>query len=87
MSEIGKRLKTYRLRKNLSVKKVADLVGIPPSTYRDWEYGRLIMGEPYEKLAGVFDVSITELVTGREPELSETIKSLESALADLRCRV
>jgi len=65
METMGKRLKAYRLKRNLSQKQVADLVGISASTYRDWEYGKQIKGEPYAKLAQALGTTISELLGGQ----------------------
>ena len=60
-SAIGNRLKKFRKAKGLSVKEVARHVGVAESTYRDWEYGRMIKGEPYLKIAEVLGVSLSSL--------------------------
>lgn len=61
MSPISKRLKIFRTRKGLSMRDAARLIGVPESTYREWEYGRQIRGEPYMEIAKAFDVSIEAL--------------------------
>ncbi|MNT06136.1 hypothetical protein D3C72_1407900 [compost metagenome] len=48
-------------------------MNIPVSTYRDWEYGKQIKGEPYVDLAKVLDVSLTELLTGRKEPIHTRI--------------
>lgn len=64
MKNLGKRIQTLRVNKGLSQKAVAEKLGIAASTYRDWEYGKQIKGEPYLALAQVLQVSLTELMTG-----------------------
>lgn len=71
MGNIGKRLKYLRERQGLSVSTVAEALGIAVSTYRDWENGRAIQGEPYVKMARVFDTSLSYLLTGEHPSPSE----------------
>jgi transcriptional regulator with XRE-family HTH domain len=66
MENFSQRLKRLRKLKKLSVRKVAQAVGVSESTYREWEYGRSIQGEPYEKLSSVLGVSLTELMTGKQ---------------------
>ena len=78
MESLSKRLQVLRLKQGFSQKEVADQLGIAPSTYRDWEYGKQIKGEPYVDLAGVFQVSLTELLTGNKGDISTKI------LADLK---
>lgn len=87
METIGQRLKKYRLHRQLSLKQTAELVGVSASTYRDWEYGKAIQGEPYEKLAEVFQVSLVELITGklrRTQDLKIAVQALDSAVVNLK---
>lgn len=37
--ELAKRLKELRLAKDLSIKEISDLLEVPESTYRGYEYG------------------------------------------------
>ena len=81
------RLKKYREAKGLKVRDVAAFVGVSVSTYRDWEYGRSIKGEPYQKLAEIYGVSLHQLLTGKpaSPKLIfEKIEKLESDLRHLK---
>lgn len=55
---------------------MANAVGVPVTTYREWEYGRAINGEPYAKIAEVLEVSIAELLTGRAPSKTSILKHL-----------
>ncbi|MBC7711938.1 MAG: helix-turn-helix transcriptional regulator [Rhizobacter sp.] len=59
---ISKRLKKFRELRNLSVKEVAKLIGVPESTYREWEYGRAIRGEPYLKLTKALGITLNDLL-------------------------
>lgn len=77
MESFSSRLKKLRLRKHLSQKEVAFEIGVPPSTYRDWEYGKKIVGEPYVELAEAFGVSLSELLTGKEVDKSELLRSVD----------
>lgn len=61
VESFGQRLKKLRLRAAFSQKQVAERAGVSASTYRDWEYGKKIKGEPYADLASALNVSITEL--------------------------
>jgi transcriptional regulator with XRE-family HTH domain len=58
------RLRRLRMQNDLSVKQVANELSIAPSTYREWENGRSIRGEPYVQLAQVFNIEVSELMTG-----------------------
>ncbi|WP_413586840.1 helix-turn-helix domain-containing protein [Bdellovibrio sp. HCB274] len=87
MENLGMRLKRLRTEKDMSAQQVANLAAIPVTTYREWENGRQILGEPYEKLAQALNVTLFELLTGRKPNLADLFDKLaevEKNLADLR---
>lgn len=87
MDTIGKRLRRFRLRKGLTQSEVARLAGLSPSTYRDWEYGTPIKGEPYLKLAMVLEVSLLTLMTGaptQESALLEHLRELDDLVQKIR---
>ncbi|MDR3608445.1 MAG: helix-turn-helix transcriptional regulator [Oligoflexia bacterium] len=77
---IGNRLRKLRTENRFTLSQVARQVGVPVSTYRDWEYGKAIQGEPYAKLAQAFGVSIEELLGGekalQKPEMRSDILGL-----------
>ena len=84
---MANRLKKLRSEKGLTIRDVATALDVPISTYRDWEYGKAIRGEPYQKLAELFEVTLDELLIGypkEKPEfmghLLEAQKNLELAL-------
>jgi transcriptional regulator with XRE-family HTH domain len=87
MDSFNIRLKRIREERNLSIKEIASRVGVPVSTYREWEYGRAIKGEPYVKIAEALGVGVYELLTGEVPNMSqayEKIHMIERACAELR---
>lgn len=57
----GERLKKLRLVKKISQREAARRIGVHESTYRQWEYGKAIQGEPYPQIAKAFDISLEEL--------------------------
>lgn len=84
---LGKRLKTLRSSKDLSIKEVATRIGVPITTYREWENDRKIVGEPYVELAKVFEISIYELITGEKgsaEDLSKSFKAIETELSKIK---
>lgn len=83
-SQIGARLKKLRLRNRFTVEEVAKHIGVAQSTYREWEYGRLIKGEPYEKMAEIFGTSLTEIITGKRPNFSDEIDRIDELIKGLR---
>ncbi len=58
------------------MKEVAAAAEVPLSTYREWEYGRAVQGEPYLKIAKALSVSLSELLVG-SAEHSEAWRALE----------
>ena len=84
---MNSRLKRLREAQGLSAKELSEKIKIPLTTYREWEYGRAITGEPYPKLAEVLNVSLHELMTGKKPDkinVLQDIEELEKRLGILR---
>ena len=64
------------------MREAARHIGVPESTYREWEYGRKIRGEPYLQIAKAFGVSLDELLgDGRNDSTVE--QRLSRAKADI----
>lgn len=78
MTTLAQRLKHHRTIAGLTIKEVAKRLEISPSTYRDWEKGSLIKGEPYLQLAKVFNISVYELLSGTKGDMGETLVALDS---------
>lgn len=84
------RLRRLRKARGLSVKEMAKELRIPESTYREWEYGRAIQGEPYLKLSEMLKVSVYELLGGEKGEATsvfETLEGLETGMKQLRVQL
>ncbi len=60
--DIGQRMKKRRVELKLLPKDVALRTGVSVSTYREWENGRKISGEPYVKLASALSMNINDLL-------------------------
>lgn len=73
----SERLRLYRKKCGFSVAEVAKKLNVSASTYRDWEYGRQIKGEPYMKLAEIYGVSLMELLAGRNTDKDQIFKDLD----------
>lgn len=86
MESLDKRLKRLREKKGITVKQLCQEIGIPVTTYREWEYGRAITGEPYVALAQVLGVSVYELLTGKAPQsqLLNGLIEIEYKLTELK---
>ena len=78
------RLKGLRNAKGLTAKAVARAIGVPESTYREWEYGRGLRLPPFQKISQVLAVSVTELITGSKPPWQTHLEALALIEADLR---
>lgn len=85
---LGAKLQQLRRQSGLSVKQIAAEIGVAQSTYRDWEYGRAIRGEPYADLAKVFGVSLSELLAGQlgfdRAEILKKLTQIEQWIRDIR---
>ena len=87
MKTLAARLIRLRKAKSLSASEVARRLSVSTSTYREWEYGRAIKGEPYIKLAQVFEVSLSELLLGEEAgrqEIKRRITEIETIAREVK---
>jgi len=86
----SKRLRRLRIAKQISVAKVSSALEISESTYREWELGRHIRGEPYVPLAELLGVSLNELMTGQRTLNAELLKGLQeigNIVERLKCQL
>lgn len=83
MEQFGSRLKRLRQEKQLSTKQMSLMTGIPISTYREWEAGRQVLGQPYVKLAQALEVNVYELLTGERMDRFEGHELIEKIEKDL----
>ena len=84
MEKIADRLKKLRERKGLTQIRLAKLAKIPVSTYRDWEGGKAITGEPYAVLAKLLDVSIGYLITGEHIVANSLLFDIDKIIEDVK---
>lgn len=84
MNDIGKRLRKFRELKNKSVNDISGQIGVPASTYREWEYGRSIRGDHYIPLALALGVPLVELLTGEKATYEQVVVELQSIEQQLR---
>lgn len=85
--KLGDRLRRFRIERGLSIEEVAKRIEVSSSTYREWENGRAIRGEPYIKIRDLFGVTLEELLTGKKGKLStafEQVDVLEKQVIVLR---
>ncbi len=81
---LHQRLKRLRKEANLTAKEMALQVGVPQSTYVDWEHGRGMKVPPLQKISQVLAISVTELLTGQKPSLQTFVTELEKIELHLR---
>ena len=90
-SQIGQRLQALREKAGLSAREVARRAGIAESTYRDWEYGRAIKGDPYSILAQIFGVTLSELMMGdlgrQNTYILERLNQIERLIAEIKTTI
>ncbi len=86
---ISANLKRLRAERGLSASEVSRRVGVAESTYREWEYGRKIIGEPYLDLARCFGVSLSELMCGEaaRSELALDLDRIEALIQGMKSRL
>jgi transcriptional regulator with XRE-family HTH domain len=82
----GQRLKALRIARKLKAEEVALLLGVAPSTYREWENGRAVTGQPYVEMANAFRVGIHELMGISDPRTKILCKltEIEAIIQDIR---
>lgn len=84
MEEIGERLKRLRKKRKLSTNQMAKMIGVSSSTYRMWERGSQITGEPYVRIAHILEVSLVELLTGLPNDLNRHLVEIEKLIKQIR---
>jgi transcriptional regulator with XRE-family HTH domain len=61
MESLHLKIKRLRKERKLTLREVAQGIGVPLTTYREWEYGRAIRSEHLINLAKFFGVSLEDL--------------------------
>ena len=87
MEPLHERFRRLRLEREFSVKEFAKQIGVAESTYREWEYGRALVGPPFIKMAEVLKIPISTLLTGKTVDtqwILDELRSFEEQLAKLR---
>jgi transcriptional regulator with XRE-family HTH domain len=68
----------------MTIKEAAQLIGVPSTTYRDWEYGRAITGQPYVKIAKAFSITLNTLFEVKEDSKIDSEERIDRLINDLR---
>lgn len=70
--------------KNMTQKQVADAVGLPPSTFHDWNYGRIPRDlVAVDRIAEYFKVSLYYMLFGEKTDQEVAIKEARKAKFEL----
>lgn len=81
---LNKRLERLRRAKGLTAKAMAKRIEVPESTYREWEYGRGLKLLPFKEISQVLAISVTELITGQQPDWQVHLNELEALETKVR---
>ena len=87
MEKLHTRLRRLRQAHRMTMKESAAAIGVPESTYRDWEYGGSVRGQYYPKIADVLGVSIHELLTGERVQsdrVTQAVQRLDQSVLELK---
>jgi transcriptional regulator with XRE-family HTH domain len=88
--DISLKIKNRRHELGLSAKEVVNRLGIAESTYRDWENGRKIQGEPYLELSKILDLPLAQLFGVESSqalvELMRDINTVSELVKNIRSR-
>ena len=89
--EISKKLSDLRKKRNLKVKEMAELLNIPESTYRGYEYGSKLPADLVPGICKITGVSFEEFYNSnkvflecKDSSVLSTIKDLEVCLEKLK---
>ncbi len=85
METFAQRITKRRTTLGLTQREVAVAVGVPLSTYKEWEYGRRVQGERvYVKLSEILELNLRTLLTGEfQHEKDELIIKVQNAVKQM----
>lgn len=88
MDSFNHRLKKLRTRCKFSQREAARLIGVKESTYRAWEYGNSIQGEPYPQIAKAFGVTLDELFgLSKEESVHEQLDKIVTITQSIKSKI
>lgn len=90
MNNFSKRLISFREKKGLKPSQAAESIGVPLSTYRDWENGVNILGaDSFLKISRAFEIPISTLMSGKNVNnnLVDDIIYIEKKIQELKKNV
>lgn len=80
--KVGAFIKLLRVGKNLTQQKLAGHLDVAVSSVSNWESGKAIPRESWERLASYFDVSVDDLMNGGETEGAVSEVQLRELFSD-----
>jgi transcriptional regulator with XRE-family HTH domain len=84
---ISEVLKKRKLQIGKKPSEIAEKIGVSESTYRDWENGRKIQGEPYRKIAEALEISIIDLLEIERVSynyLKSELENIDNSIKNIR---
>lgn len=84
---LATKLKQLRIQKSWSLAGTARRLGVPVSTYKEWELGRKIPVEQLVNLAGLHSTSVSQLLGQKQnsnEELAKGLLALETAMTHVK---
>ena len=84
---IGQIMRNRRIEIGKKPSQVANIIGVSESTYRDWENGRKIQGEPYIKIAQALEINILKLLDVEKAEhiyVREQLEQIENIVKNIQ---
>lgn len=84
MESMGERLRYFRKEKRLTATVVARKLGVAVSTYRRWEAGGTIAGDPYVNLAKILGISLNELFGMPQPTFKTDLHQIQEILERMK---
>ena len=69
--EIGNKIKSYREKRKMTQKEIAEILGVEPATISKYESGMIEPNiESIKKLAETFEISVDELIKEDDFDIS-----------------
>lgn len=88
MIKFNEQLKKIRAKLKISQREAARRIGVSDSTYRAWEYGNAIQGEPYPQIAKAFGISLDELFgVAKEESVEEQLERIVTIIQSIRSKI
>ena len=81
---LSQRIRKIRQEQKMTLKKMAEYLQVPTSTYRDWEYGSKIPAEMLIQISQLLNSSPNELLDFEQTQLKGMQKGISLIEAGLK---